>query len=65
MTIANTISKYDILHNRIKAKLDSMRSAEEIGNYLDDLEANILEIPYGDMLHEFACEYAQVCIHNL
>lgn len=31
---------------------------EELRRYLDMLEASIPELPYGDLLHEHACELA-------
>lgn len=65
MTITKAISQYGIAQSRIKAKLDAMQSATEISDYLDWFEAEMIEIPYGDMLFEFACEYANACIKEL
>jgi hypothetical protein len=33
--------------------------------YLDELEAEIIEQPYGDALHEHACELAHIRINTL
>ena len=52
----------DTLCQKISRHLDSMSSRESVIAYLDNLEAQIVEIPYGDVLYEHAYEYAQAII---
>lgn len=52
----------DTLCQKISRNLDSMSTREAVIAYLDNLEAQIVEIPYGDVLYEHAYEYAQALI---
>lgn len=59
MTISTQANKINSAMDKIKANIDSFTSFAQIEQYLDALESDILENPYGDMLYEFAWEYAQ------
>lgn len=59
MTIVKHTSKINSAMDKIKANIDSFTSFAQIEQYLDELESDILETSYGDMLYEFAWEYAQ------
>ena len=59
MTITSHATKLNALQDRIATKIDSLSNKVEIGAYLDALESEMFELPYGDMLYEFAWEYAQ------
>jgi hypothetical protein len=39
-----------------------MSSREAVGDYLDSLEADIIETPYWDAVYEYAYEYAQAVV---
>ena len=52
----------DTLCQKISRHLDSMSNREAVIGYLDHLESQIVEIPYGDVLYEHAYEYAQAII---
>lgn len=59
MTITSHATKLNALQDRIKAKIDTLEGKAAIGVYLDDLESEMIDSPYGDMLFEFAWEYSQ------
>jgi hypothetical protein len=49
----------------IGRRLDACENVNQIHAYLDALEADIIETPYGDALHEHACELAHIRINTL
>ena len=49
----------------IGRRLDACENVDQIHAYLDELEAEIIERPYGDALHEHACELAHIRINTL
>jgi hypothetical protein len=49
----------------IGRRLDACENVDQIHAYLDELEAEILEQPYGDALHEHACELGIIRINTL
>ena len=59
LDIGNVVSNLDALTKAVSSRLDAMESREAVIAYLDQLEADIPEHFYGDMLYEHAYEYAQ------
>ena len=49
----------------VSRRLDACTTGDEIRAYLDQLEAEIIETPYGDLLHEHACELAHIRMNTL
>jgi hypothetical protein len=49
----------------IGRRLDACETPAQVHAYLDELEAEIIERPYGDALHEHACELAHIRINTL
>lgn len=49
----------------VSRRLDACNSGDEIRAYLDELEADIIDTPYGDLLHEHACELAHIRMNTL
>jgi hypothetical protein len=49
----------------ISNRLDACKTPAQVHAYLDELEAEIIEQPYGDALHEHACELAHIRINTL
>ena len=44
----------------VSRRIDACTTGDEIRAYLDALESEIIETPYGDLLHEHACELAHI-----
>jgi hypothetical protein len=49
----------------IGRRLDACENVDQIHAYLDELEAEIIERPYGDALHQHAFELAHIRINTL
>ena len=49
----------------IGKRLDACETPAQVHAYLDELEAEIVEQPYGDALHEHACELGIIRINTL
>ena len=49
----------------ISNRLGACKTPAQVHAYLDELEAEIIEQPYGDALHEHACELAHIRINTL
>lgn len=49
----------------ISKRLDACETYAQVRAYLDELEAEISEQPYGDMLHEHACELAHIRVNTI
>ncbi len=49
----------------IGRRLETCETPAQVHAYLDELEAEIIETPYGDALHEHACELAHIRINTL
>ena len=54
-----SLQTYSQALQAVSHRLDAMTSREAVGDYLDSLEAVMIEIPYGDAVYEYAHEYAQ------
>lgn len=49
----------------IGKRLDACETYTQVRAYLDELEAEISEQPYGDMMHEHACELAHIRVNTI
>jgi hypothetical protein len=49
----------------IGRRLETCETPAQVHAYLDELEAEIIEQPYGDALHEHACELGIIRINTL
>jgi hypothetical protein len=59
------MNKLFSVFDQVSAKIFNMTDRQDIINYLDMLEADIIETPYGDMVYEHAFELAQVRFQQL
>ena len=50
------------LCQKASSRLDTMQSREAVISFLDRLESEIIETPYGDVIYEHAYEYAQAIV---
>ena len=57
-----SLQTYSQALQAVSSRLDAMSSREAVGDYLDALEADIIETPYGDAVYEYAYEYAQAVV---
>jgi hypothetical protein len=54
--------KVDQALDSVRDKLEECSSLDSAIEYLNDLESQIIEVPYGDVLYEYAWEYMQTII---
>ncbi len=54
--------KVDQALDSVRDTLEECSSLDAAIEYLNDLESQIIEVPYGDVLYEYAWEYMQTVI---
>ena len=62
LDIGNVVSNLDSLTRAVSSRLDAMQSREAVIALLDQLESDIPEHFYGDVIYEHAYEYAQAIV---
>lgn len=51
--------------DQVSNKVFSLQTKQAIVDYLDQLESDIIETPYGDAIYEHAYELAQVRLQQI
>jgi hypothetical protein len=54
-----SLQTYSQALQAVSSRLDAMTNRKAVGEYLDSLEAVMIEMPYGDAVYEYAHEYAR------
>jgi len=54
--------KVDQALDSVRDRLEECSSLDAAIEYLNNLESQIIEVPYGDLLYEYAWEYMQTII---